>query len=138
MDLHQRIRVLLPQLAKFFTSSLLATGVDYALFLFLDWAFLGPVAAHAISYPIAVLVNFALQKHFIFSMNRKMKEAFALAMLFSGVGWALGTGMLYLLVMLPLFSTIPVLAKLLVTIVLFFFNFFTKRFAFERRFFETN
>ncbi len=124
--------------AKFLTSSIIATGVDYALFFLLDWLFFGPVTAHAISYPIAVVVNFYLQKRFIFDLKRSLRSAFAISMIFSAIGWGLGVAMMYFLVKIPLFSSHPVLAKIIVTGILFFFNFFTKRYAFEKRLFSPN
>jgi len=117
--------------AKFLTSSVIATGVDYVLYLLLEWLWFAPVAAHTISYPIAVLVNFYLQKRFIFDLRRKPHHAFAISMLFSVIGWVLGVGMMYFLVKMPVLETWPILAKIIVTGVLFFFNFHTKRFAFE-------
>ncbi len=119
--------------AKFLTSSVIATGVDYALFLLLDWLWFDPVMAHTISYPIAVLVNFYLQKRFIFELNRKAHHAFVISMLFSVLGWGLGVGMMWFLVKLPVLCDWPILAKIIVTGVLFFFNFYTKRYAFEGR-----
>ncbi len=119
--------------AKFLTSSVIATGVDYALYLLLDWLWFDPVMAHTISYPIAVLVNFYLQKRFIFDLKRKVHSAFAISMLFSVIGWGLGVGMMAFLVNLPFLSDWPILAKIIVTGVLFFFNFYTKRYAFEGR-----
>ena len=129
------MRNLLRLKARFFTSSIIATGVDYALFLLLDRTIFGPVMAHAISYPIAVLVNYFLQKQFIFEMRRKPGVAFAIAMALSAIGWGIGTALMYLLVKIPFFADTPVLAKLLVTGVLFFYNFYGKRYAFEKRFF---
>lgn len=119
--------------AKFLTSSIIATGVDYALFLLLDWLWFDPVMAHAISYPIAVLVNFYLQKRFIFELKRKAHHAFVISMLFSVIGWGLGVGMMVVLVKMPVLETWPILAKIIVTGVLFFFNFYTKKYAFEGR-----
>ena len=124
--------------AKFFTSSVIATAVDYALFFLLDWTLFDPVTAHAISYPIAVVVNFYLQKRFIFSLKRSLRSAFAISMVFSVIGWELGVAMIWFLLKIPLLAAWPVLAKIIVTAVLFFFNFYTKRFAFERRFFAAD
>ena len=124
--------------AKFFTSSVIATAVDYALFFLLDWTLFDPVTAHAISYPIAVVVNFYLQKRFIFSLKRSPRSAFAISMVFSVIGWGLGVAMIWFLLKIPLLAAWPVLAKIIVTAVLFFFNFYTKRFAFERRFFAAD
>ncbi|MBI5917724.1 MAG: GtrA family protein [Bacteroidetes bacterium] len=121
--------------AKFFTSSVIATGVDYALFFLLDWLFFDPVTAHAISYPIAVLVNFYLQKRYIFDLKRSVHSAFVISMIFSVIGWGVGVAMMYFLVKIPWLADWPVVAKIIVTGVLFFFNFYTKRFAFEGRFF---
>lgn len=122
--------------AKFLTSSVTATGVDYALFLLLDWLWFAPVMAHTISYPIAVLVNFYLQKRFIFDLKRKVHSAFIISMIFSVIGWGLGVGMMFFLVKIPLLTEWPVIAKIIVTGVLFFFNFYSKRYAFEGKFFE--
>ena len=117
--------------AKFLSSSIIATGVDYALFFVFDWLFFSPVVAHAISYPLAVLVNFYLQKRYIFQLRRSARAAFALSMCFSAIGWGLGVGLMYLLVRIPFFAEWPVLAKAVTTVLLFFFNFHTKRYAFE-------
>lgn len=124
--------------AKFFTSSVIATGVDYALFFLLDWTVFDPVTAHAVSYPIAVVVNFYLQKRFIFSLKRSARAAFVISMIFSAIGWGLGVAMMFFLVKIPLLASAPVLAKIIVTGVLFFFNFYTKRYAFEGRVFEAD
>ncbi|MCB9338323.1 MAG: GtrA family protein [Lewinellaceae bacterium] len=121
---------------KFFASSVIATAVDYALFFLLDWLYFNPVTAHAISYPVAVVFNFYLQKKFIFELKRSVRAAFIISMLFSFVGWGLGVLMMFFLVKMPLLAIYPVLAKVAVTGALFFFNFFTKRFAFEKRLFS--
>lgn len=120
-------------LAKFFTSSVLATAVDYALFFLLNWTVFGPVLAHAVSYPIAVVVNFYLQKRFIFNQKRSTRAAFMISMFFSLLGWGIGVALMIVLMKIPALATIPVLAKIAVTGVLFFFNFYTKRYAFEGR-----
>jgi putative flippase GtrA len=126
------VDTILPQ-SKFLTSSVIATAVDYVLYLLLDWLWFDPVTAHTISYPIAVVVNFYLQKRFIFDLKRKAHHAFAISMLFSVIGWGLGVAMMYFLVKMPVLETWPILAKIIVTGVLFFFNFYTKRYAFEGR-----
>jgi putative flippase GtrA len=131
-------RLLLLAQVKFLSSSVVATGVDYGLFFLLYKTGFDPLAAHVISYPIAVVANFYLQKQFIFKLRRSAGAAFAISMVFSAIGWGLGTGLLFLFLKLPLLTDWPVLAKVLVTGLLFFFNFYTKQFAFERRFFSSN
>jgi putative flippase GtrA len=111
--------------------------VDYGLFALLQAAGLAPVWSHALSYPVAVMVNFHLQRRFIFDLRRRVRTVFLLSMAFSALGWGLGTAALYLLLRAPGLSDAPYLAKGLVTGLLFFFNFYTKRYAFERRVFST-
>ncbi len=123
--------------AKFLSSSAIATAVDYALFFLLNQTGFAPVTAHAISYPIAVFFNFYLQKRFIFNLKRSLRSAFILSMFFSVLGWGLGVALMFFLIKAPLLSQWPVAAKVIVTGVLFFFNFYTKRFAFERRLFSS-
>ncbi len=132
-----RTRPVLLAKARFLVSSAVATGVDYGLFALLQQAALPPVWAHGISYPVAVMVNFHLQRRFIFDLRRRTRTAFLLSMAFSALGWGLGTATLFLLLRAPGLSTAPFLAKGLVTGLLFFFNFYTKRYAFERRIFRT-
>jgi len=132
-SLLQNFRKTILAQAKFLTSSVIATGVDYALFFLLHWTLFGPVTAHAISYPIAVVVNFYLQKRFIFNQKRSTRAAFLISMAFSVIGWGLAVAMMFFLVKIPWFGEWPVVAKIIVTGALFFFNFYTKRYAFEGR-----
>ena len=83
---------------KFLTSSVIATGVDYALYLLLDWLWLDPVPAHTISYPIAVVLNFYLQKRYIFDLKRSVRSAFVISMTFSVIGYGLSVAMMWGLV----------------------------------------
>lgn len=122
--------------AKFLTSSIIATGVDYMLWFILKWKLFDPATAHYISYPIAVLLNFYLQKRFIFEQKRNTQDAFVISMIFSIAGWGFSSLMMYLLLKIPLFILYPVIAKIITTGVLFFYNFYTKRYAFEGRFFK--
>jgi putative flippase GtrA len=131
---NEHIRRLSFAKAKFLTSSVIATGVDYALFFLLNLTFFDPVTAHAISYPIAVVVNFYLQQRFIFNLKRSLHAAFIISMIFSVIGWGFGVAGMFMLLKIPFLANYPVLAKVIVTGVLFFFNYYTKRFAFERRF----
>jgi putative flippase GtrA len=136
-DRRESLQGLFELQARFLVTSVIATAFDYGLFLLLNATIAGPVASHTVSYPLAVLLNFLLQKFFIFKNLRNPHTAFALAMVFSALSWILGTALIFWLVKIPYFSKIPVLAKLIVTVVLFFFNFFMKRYAFEGRFTAT-
>lgn len=118
---------------KFAMTSSIATLVDYTLYLVLVNLFLGPVLSNIISYGTGMLINFLLQRKFIFLLNRKVISAFALSMSFSVIGLVLSTTLIYLLTQIAFFSEYQFITKLLVTGIIFFYNFFTKRYAFEKK-----
>jgi putative flippase GtrA len=131
------LRFIFPLLTRFFSTSIIATAFDYGLFLLLNWLFFEPLTAHGISYFLAVLLNYFLQRRFIFQNLRNPGTSFLLAMLFSLMGWGLSFLMLFLLLKIAIFQAVPVVAKLVVTLFMFFFNFFMKRYAFEGRLLES-
>ncbi len=122
--------------AKFAMSGLVATSIDYVLYLVLVDRIFSPVVSNIVSYSVAVVVNFLLQKRFVFEQKRSTSQAFIGAMLVSLGGLLISTGLIYWLSGYPFFAERQYLAKLLVTGTVFFYNFYFKRFAFERRFFS--
>ena len=119
---------------KFASSSLLATITDYGLYLTLVGNVFNPVVSNIISSGTGMIVNFALQKKFIFELNRKVMHAFLLSVLVSIGGIVLGTFFIYLLNMNVFLSEHQYITKLIVTGLVFFYNFYLKRYSFERRF----
>ncbi len=122
---------LIPKL-KFAGSGAIATSVDYVVYVLLVSS-LEPVMSNVISYSLAVVVNFLLQKKFIFTPTRKTSEALIMSIAFSVAGLMLGTLLIYLLNETHLFNANQYSIKLIVTGIVFFYNFYTKRFAFENR-----
>lgn len=120
---------------KYATTSLVATGVDFGIFFLLIQQFsFQNVVAQPIAYSCGMLVNFFLQKKFIFDLNRKLSNAFLLAMAVSFGGMALSTLLIYLLEKIVFLSEQTLILKILVTGIIFFYNFYLKRYAFEKRF----
>jgi putative flippase GtrA len=117
---------------KFAATSSIATLVDYVLYLVLVHFFLNPVLSNLISYGTAILINFQLQKKFIFILRRKVTHAFMLSLSFSLIGLALSTLLIFILTRFSFFQDFQFLTKLIVTGIIFFYNFFTKQFAFEK------
>ena len=111
---------------RFLVVSVIVTTVDYLLFFSL-YRLTGILAAHVLSYSGAILLSFSLQKRYVFQKTRQTHIAFAGVLGFSIVGVAFG----YLLLAgyLWLFGSV-LLAKVLMTISMFFYNFFSKKFAF--------
>jgi putative flippase GtrA len=127
-------RFVFPKL-KFATTSAMATGADYSIYLGLFYfASFEPVLSNVVSYSIGMVINFILQKRFIFSLNRNWKLAFAISACFSLVGLGVSTGFIYLLTQSNYLYTHQYLTKALVTGGMFFYNFYTKKFSFEKRF----
>lgn len=115
-------------------ASAIATSVDYTLYLLLVNKVLSPAYSNVISYTAGVLVNFMLQRWFVFKLERPVKQVFMLAMLISLGGMALSTGIVHGLSMIPFFNQHQFITKLCATGIVFFYNFYLKRFAFEKRF----
>ncbi len=123
---------LLIRQTKFALTSSIATLVDYVLYLVLVHYFFDPVLSNLISYGTGMLINFQLQKKFIFLLKRKVSHAFILSLSFSVIGLALSTALIFSLTRFPFFMEYQFLTKLLVTGMVFFYNFFSKRYAFEK------
>jgi putative flippase GtrA len=138
MRLFHQIQKLLLLKAKYAAAGGIATAVDYGLWFLLKYTLFDPVMSHFISYPISVVVNFVLQKRYIFTMKRKLATTFLLAMSVSAIGWGFGTALMFLLLKISFFDGTPVLAKIAVSVVLFFYNFYGKRYVFEKRIFAVD
>lgn len=120
---------------RFLSASIIATLIDIGLYLFLFHQLnCTAVVAQSIAYPTAVLVKFVLEKAFVFESKRKASSTFGLAMLVSGVGYLLSLGLVYFLNGIPFLHAHQLLLKGIEKGILFFYNFYFKRFAFEKRF----
>ncbi len=119
---------------RFALTSSVATAIDYVLYLVLVHSWLPPVSANVVSYSCGMVVNFMLQKRFVFTLQRSVSRAFLLAILVSLGGMALSTGIIYFLSKIEFFISRQYLAKLGATGIVFFYNFYLKRFVFEKRF----
>ena len=138
MDWKEQVKKLFSLKLKFAATSSIATAVDYFLYLILVYTVLTPVYSNIISGVIGIGVNFYLQKRFVFDMRRKLSTTFLIAMCVSA-GWlGLMTLIVHYLSQIPFFNVHQYLTKLIATGVGFFYNFYFKRFAFEKRFFSVD
>ncbi|MDX1476327.1 MAG: GtrA family protein [Saprospiraceae bacterium] len=124
-------RFILPKL-KFASTSAVATAVDYVLYLTLVYTGLPKTLSNVISAGCGFLINFILQKKYVFALKRKLRAAFAISISASLVGIGLSTLLIYLFNKIPFLDAHQYLTKLLVIGLMFFYNFYTKRFAFEK------
>ena len=137
-SLKDQLEQLFRQKAKFAMTSGVATAVDYFIYLFLVGRFFSPVVSNVISYGIAMVLNFLLQKRFVFDLRRSSSRAFLLAMAVSMGGLVISTLIVWLLSKWDFFSTHQYITKIIATGMVFFYNFYFKRYVFEKRFFSVD
>ncbi|MEM1215066.1 MAG: GtrA family protein [Bacteroidota bacterium] len=111
----------------------LATGVDYVIYFLLYKQGVLPVYAQVVAYIISVQFNFLFQRAFVFEQQRSTAVVYWWSMAVSGGGLVLSAGLIYIFNLFPFFQTYQILAKLGTTGILFFYNFYAKRYVFERR-----
>lgn len=120
--------------AKYATTSAIATLLEYVVFGILKYQGFTGTYAHIVSYACGMVFNFILQKRFIFDLKRSVRTAFLLAMLVSLGGMTLSTGIFVGLTQIQWFYENDYVAKLIATGIVFFYNFYLKRFVFEKKF----
>jgi putative flippase GtrA len=113
---------------------LLATGIDYTVFLLLIGLDFDAVKAHYVSASLGMLVNFLVQNQYVFLRERALLTTFLLSMTVSVIGITLGGFLMGWIQQFPFWNAHLYLAKIVVTGLIFFYNFYLKRFVFEKRF----
>lgn len=136
MALVDKLKTLLQLKLKYAASAGIATAIDYGIFFSLKNGFLfSATLAQPPAYAAGVVVNFLLQKRYVFELKRSAWAAFGLALVVSLGGLLLSTGIIYLLDnFIPFFREQTFLAKLLTSGIVFFYNFYLKRLVFEGKF----
>lgn len=119
---------------RFAATSAIATVADHAAFIVLVAFSILPFYANLLSQGLGMCLNFGLQKKFVFTLRRKLGHAFLLSMTFSLGGLLLGSLLVHALSTTALLSPYPYPCKAIATVAVFFYNFYTKRFAFEKSF----
>lgn len=127
------IQIILLKL-KYAMSSTVATAVDYVLYLVLVAQYLPPVESNIISSGVGMIINFTLQKRFIFKLNRKVGHTFLLTVLVSVGGIAISTLLIHLLNKIEFFANYQFITKAIVIGIIFNYNFYLKKYAFEKKF----
>ena len=128
------IQYVYPKL-KFGASSMISTGVDYSVFfLLLSTSYVIPIAfVQIIAQCFGMLTNFLLQRNFIFSKERTVTSSFIWSISFSFISISLSSILIHYIYIITFFNENPLIMKIGVSIIFFFFNFYTKQFAFEKK-----
>lgn len=119
---------------RFALAGMAATVVDYTIYLSIVDRLFEPAASNVISYSCGAGINFLLHRWFVFRLQRPPMKALALSLLVSIGGLLFSTGIVHGLSQLVFFDARQYLTKAMATGIVFFYNFYLKRFAFERRF----
>lgn len=120
------------RILKFFATSAVATGVDFLLYSTLI-TYISPAPANFCSASAGLVVNFLLQRTYVFNARNSLQKSFVLSVVFSLFGLVLGTGIIFFLTRYTLLSSYPIVAKILTTGVIFFYNYITKKIAFAHK-----
>lgn len=126
------LKVLMLSMGKFATTSLLGTGLDFLTFTFIFRLIMPLFWAEIAAAFIGMIVNFFMQKRFVFQLNRKAETAFILSVAVSFVLMFAGAFAITNLVKIEFFAMYPLVAKITVMGAKFVFNFFSKRWIFEK------
>ncbi|WP_419174037.1 GtrA family protein [Desulfosediminicola sp.] len=125
------------RILKFFGTSVIATGVDFLIYAGLV-QITSPVVANVFSASAGLITNFFLQKSYVFNRSNSLKRSFILSLVFSLLGLGLGTVFIYLFTTFTPLAHQPVIAKVITTAIIFFYNYFTKKIAFGHKDTETS
>lgn len=132
IELPEKIEQFIYPKVKFASTSFFATIVDYTIYLFLVYSGFNKIYSNITSASIGFFVNFFLQKKFIFTLRRKAHYTFLISMSFSAAGIGISTFLIFLFNKNTFLDHHQYLTKLLVMGIMFFYNFYTKRLAFEK------
>lgn len=114
-------------------SSAIATAIDILLFTLVFTQFLPVLESELISGFIGMVINFILQKKYVFDLQRNQIVAFMLSIALSFLALFLGGLLIDFLVGFELLAAYLIIPKLMVMAAKFFFNYFTKRWIFEKK-----
>jgi len=117
------------RILRFLTTSAIATGIDFCIYV-LFCLFYYPPVANLISHSIGMIVNYTLQRRYVFHTDRSISLSFMLSLVFSGGGVLLGTVLIYCLIQIEFFNVQPLFAKIVTIVMIFFYNYTTKKIAF--------
>lgn len=115
-------------------SSSIATTVDYILYQVLVKEFFSPVVSNIISASVGMIINFVLHKKYIFKLQRTAQMAFLISALVSVGGISISTGIIFMMNKVEFLQNNQYIIKAIATGIVFFYNFYMKRFAFEKKF----
>ncbi|MEQ9089959.1 MAG: GtrA family protein [Balneola sp.] len=130
---HALTKYVYPKL-KFGIGSAISTTLDYGVFfILLQFTNLPVALVQGVAQSCGMITNFLIQRNFIFSKERTITSSIIWSISFSLLSIVLASLMVHYLYMVPFFLEHPIFMKIGVSALFFFFNFYTKQFAFEKK-----
>lgn len=115
----------------FAITGLVATSVNFGMYMLLVNRFLPYLPATMIAYASGVVLNFILHRYFVFDLNRSVSKAFGLTLVTSGIGLTLDALIVSGLHRSNIYGEREWLIKGTAMGILFFYNYYSKKYAFE-------
>lgn len=118
---------------KFGLTSGVATAIDFALFTFVFSKIMPLFYAEILASFIGMVINFFLQKRYVFDLQRKAYVAFTMSIVSSILVMLLGAYVITQLVKIDYLEKHLFIAKIIIIGMKFGLNFFIKQWIFERK-----
>jgi putative flippase GtrA len=115
----------------FAITGLVATSVNFGMYLLLVDRFLPYLPATMIAYASGVVLNFFMHRYFVFDLNRSASKAFGITLITSGIGLTLDALIVSGLHRSNIYGEREWLIKGTAMGILFFYNYYSKKYAFE-------
>ena len=121
------------RITKFGLASSLATAVDFLLFRFVLYELIPLFYAELFASLVGMIINFFVQKKFVFELRRNAVAAFGLSLLSSFIILLLGSVLITQLNKIAWLAAHISVAKIIVIGTKFIFNFIVKQWIFEKK-----
>ena len=129
----QKIYDFVVEKIPFAITGLIATSVNFGMYLLLVDRYLPYLPATMIAYASGVVLNFILHRYYVFDLNRSVSKAFGITMITSGIGLTLDALIVSGLHRSNIYGEKEWLIKGTAMGILFFYNYYSKKYAFEGR-----
>lgn len=118
--------------ARFLTASVIATGIDYAVFFASHWVIESVVVCQVLAQASGFATNLAFQRGWVFEPNRSGRATLLRLAVSIPLGFAIGAASVHLLSQVAFFDEQKLFLKIVTSMLLIVYNFLSRRWSFER------
>jgi len=117
---------------RFLTASVIATGIDYAVFFTSHWVIESVVVCQILAQASGFATNLALQRGWVFEPNRSGRATLLRLAASIALGFGVGAASVHVLSQVAFFSSNKLFMKVATTLLLSLYNYLTRRWSFEQ------